>query len=85
MAILSDPERVACWLEFMRDAANINAGASGLTKAQIRAAIDATDQWIEDNAAAFNLALPAAVRAALTAKQKAILYSIVSLRRYGVL
>ena len=69
----------------MRDPANINAGASGLTKAQLRAAVDATDQWVEDNSASFNTALPVAVRTALTAKQKAILFSIVSLRRYGVL
>lgn len=85
MAILLDADRVQCWVDFMRDPANINAGASGLTKAQLRAAVDATDQWIDDNASSFNLALPAAVRSALTSKQKAVLYSIVSLRRYGVL
>jgi len=85
MAVLTETERAACWAEFMHDPANINAAASGLTKAQIRAAVDATDQWIDDNATSFNNALPAAVRTALAAKQKAILYSIVSLRRYGVL
>lgn len=68
----------------MRDPANL-AGISGLTKAQIRAAIDAADQWSDDNAASFNTALPAAYRTAATAKQKAILQAIVSLRRYGVL
>ena len=66
MAVLSDTDRVQCWQDFMRDPANINAAASGLTKAQIRAAVDATDQWIDDNAASFNSALPAAVRTALT-------------------
>lgn len=85
MAVLSDPDRVLCWLEYMRDTANINNGASGLTKAQIRAAIDATDQWNEDNAASFNSALPAAYRNAATAKQKAIMQAIVSLKRHGVL
>lgn len=54
-----------------------------LTKAQLDAAITATDDWIESNAASYNTALPVAARTNLTAGQKAELFSIVALKRYG--
>jgi hypothetical protein len=85
MAVLSNADRLACWAEVMRDVTNINGAAGAVSKADLRAAIDATDQWIDDNATSYNQALPATVRTAFSAKQKAILYSIVSLKRYGVL
>ena len=84
MAILSDPDRIAVWAEFMRDAVNINAGASGLTKAELRAAVNAIDQWNEDNQSAFNLAIPQPARGALTAKQKATLQLAIVARRWLV-
>lgn len=80
MAVLADAERAAVWATVMRE-----MDIAGLTKAQLRAAIDATDAWIDANAAAYNTALPVAARNALTAKQKAWLFSFVSLRRQGVL
>lgn len=84
MAVLSDPDRVAVWAEFMRDVVNINATASGLTKAQLRAAVDAIDQWNEDNQASFNSAIPLPARTSLTAKQKATLQLMVITRRWLV-
>lgn len=54
-----------------------------LTKADLRAAVDATDQWIDDNASAFNTALPLAARTNLTAAQKTFLFCYVALRRAG--
>lgn len=54
-----------------------------LTKAQLDAAINATDDWIDANAAAYNTALPVAARNNLTAGQKARLFSIVALRRFA--
>lgn len=54
-----------------------------LTKAQFLAAIEATDDWIEANAASFNSALPAAARTGLTAAQKARLFYFVALKRFG--
>lgn len=54
-----------------------------LTKPQLDAAIAATDDWIEANAASFNTALPLAARTQLTAAQKAELFSLVALKRYG--
>jgi hypothetical protein len=84
MAILSDPDRLAVWIEFMRVVENINAGASGVSKADLRAAVTAIDQWNEDNQAAFNLAIPQPARGALSAKQKAALQMAIVARRWLV-
>ena len=82
MAVLSDSDRVAVWLQHMRE----NAETYGvMTKADLRAAVDAADQWAEDNASAFNLAIPQPARASMTAKQKALLLMFVVAKRYGVL
>lgn len=56
----------------------------GLTKAQLKAAVDATDVWIDDNASAYNTALPVAARTALNADQKTLLFCAVALRRAGL-
>jgi hypothetical protein len=55
-----------------------------LTRPELQAAIDATDAWIDANAASFNAALPLPARAALTTKQKARLFMAVAKRRYEV-
>jgi hypothetical protein len=64
-------------------------GASGplavILKGDVLAAVNATDQWIEDNAAAFNTALPVAFRTNATAPQKTILFCLVAMRRAGLL
>lgn len=81
MAVLSDTERGLANSEWM----TTNLQTCAITKVQLRAAIDAADQWREDNAASFNNALPAAARNNLTAKQKALLLVMVIQRHYGVL
>jgi hypothetical protein len=80
MAVLSDADRVAVWIQYMRQ----RFAATGLTKAELRAAVDAADAWADTNAAAYNTALPLAARTNLTAKQKAALLMLVILRRYEV-
>jgi len=54
------------------------------TKADWLAAVNATDTWIDDNAANFNSALPVAAQSGLTATQKTLLFCVVALRRAGV-
>lgn len=54
----------------------------GITKPELRAAINALDTWLNDNAAAANAALPQPARGALTVEQKAALLSYVIARRY---
>ena len=55
-----------------------------LTKAQLDAAVNATDDWIDTNASVYNLALPLAARTNLTASQKAELFMLVAEKRFGV-
>lgn len=56
-----------------------------LLKADFRAAVAATDDWIDANAASFNAALPQPARNTLTAREKALLFMLVADRRFGVL
>jgi hypothetical protein len=53
------------------------------TKDQLRAAVDATDQWVEDNTASYVATLPAAFRTNTTATQKTLLFALVLARRIG--
>lgn len=80
MAVLSESDRVAAWAELMR----AMLGPCSFTKAQLRAALDAADQWADDNASEFNLALPQPFRSAATSKQKAALLMFVIAKRHEV-
>jgi Ni2+-binding GTPase involved in maturation of urease and hydrogenase len=79
MAVLSDALRRAIWQEFMQ----VNADAVGITKADLRAAVDAIDTWVDSNAASMNTAIPQPARSGLSAAQKARLLAFVALKRYG--
>lgn len=79
MAILTDQDRADVNADFQRT----ETGAFGaILKADLRAAVNAIDQWVSDNAAAFNTAIPQPARAKLTASQKARLLAAVVLKRY---
>lgn len=56
----------------------------GIAKDDLRAAIDATDAWIDSNAGAFNSALPAAAQSGLNATEKTVLFCFVALKRAGI-
>lgn len=56
---------------------------SKLAKADLRAAIDATDGWIDANAAAFNAALPSAAQSGMTAQEKTVLFCVIAIKRAG--
>lgn len=81
MANLSSLQRQEIWVDLMRQASS-NGEIIGVNKQDLRAAVDALDTWISDNAAAINSALPAAARTGLSAGQKAILFSYVATKRY---
>jgi len=79
MAVLPEPERLAVWSRWMQT----NAEDCGITKAELRAAVDALDDFLDANATALNNALPQPARGALSTAQKARLLSYVTLRRWG--
>lgn len=77
MAVLGDSERFEVWAQVMRE-----LPMPGVTKPELRAAVNALDTWLNDNAAAANAALPQPARGVLTVEQKAALLSYVIARRY---
>lgn len=81
MANLADNDRLGIWHDLM-SACSRDRETVALSKADVRAAVDAADSWASSNAAAFNSALPVAARNNLTAGQKARLLAAVILRRY---
>lgn len=83
MAALSNQERADINTLFQQQASDTHSSLA-VTKPQLRAAVDAIDQWIDDNATSFNSAIPQPARSALTAKQKAWLFKLVMNRRFEV-
>ena len=83
MAVLTETERVDVWAKLMRQYSS-DGETIGINKADLRAAVNSIDDYMNDNAATINNALPTAPRTALTPAQKAILLSYVVLKRYQV-
>lgn len=79
MALLDATHRARVAAQWMRD----NASPTAFDKPALAAAIGAIDQWVEDNTASFNTALPLPFRTAATAAQKAELFGYVLWRRIG--
>lgn len=82
MAVMTAGDRQACCAQFIRERAP--SLLSGLTKPDLRAAVEAIDQWVSDNALTLNLAFPQPARANLTAVQKAELLMFVVTKRFRV-
>lgn len=78
-----DNDRAAVHQVFMGELSQVREPLGALTKAELRAAVNAIDQWINDNAAALNAAIPQPARAQLTAAQKARLFAALCLRRFA--
>lgn len=81
MAELPDQDRNRVWRWFMRR----NTEPCNYTKADLRAAIDACDTWVDSNATSFNQALPQPFRGQATPAQKTMLLCFVAMRRAGIL
>lgn len=83
MPVLSEQNRSEAWGAIMRDS-SFGQSIGAITKADLRAAVDALDNFLDANAAAINAAIPQPARAELTTKQKAHLLMLVISRRYSV-
>lgn len=81
MAVMSDADRLSCATSMARDISE-RAESLGLTKQNLRDAVDAVDQWVSENATSYNQAIPQPARGALSAPQKAYLLTVVLRRRY---
>ena len=81
MAVLPDVDRNRTWRYFMR----LNDEACNFSKVDLRAALDATDSWIDSNTSSFNSALPLPFRTSASLQQKTRLFCYVAMRRAGIL
>jgi hypothetical protein len=79
MAVLINADRAAVWASLMTD----NTEVCSITKTDLRAAVNAIDDFLEANATAINNTLPAAAKAGLSVAQKARLLSYVVRKRWG--
>lgn len=77
---LDETGRFRTFAQLMR---NWPGSLTGVTKPQLRAAIDATDDWIDSNQTSFNNALPAPFRTSASLTQKTFLFCYVAMRRAG--
>ena len=80
MAILSDTDRTRIWRGIMRYWSRLEETIP-ISSVELRDAINATDQWIDDNQTSFNNALPNSAKTNLTLTQKTVLFCIVAAMR----
>lgn len=81
MTIMTDPQRLQCRVDFVQEMMQA-AETTGLIKADLLAAVGGLDQYLSDNAAAINTAIPLPARGALSTVQKVRLMKWVITRRY---
>lgn len=81
MAVLSVAQRAEGWAELM-DELSFKRARCGTSKTNLRAAYDALDTWVNDNAATVNQAIPQPARAELTVEAKALLFMHIVRKRY---
>jgi hypothetical protein len=84
MAVLPDEDRERIWRGLMRWWSRQRENVAGCLKADILAAVAATDTWIENNQASYNSSLPATFRANATTAQKTLLFCAVALMRVSL-
>lgn len=83
MAVLTDEEKNAAARRFGHRIFTELGGTATITFVQLVSAIGAIDSWIEANAVSYNQAIPADVRAILSASQKAELLAWVARKKTG--
>ena len=81
MAVLTNNTRRDLWRAYMQEMSAQQQAVGPITKADLRAAVDALDDFLNTNAAAINQAIPQPARSALTVPQKARLLVYVVERR----
>lgn len=80
MATLPEIDRLRIWRGLMR---YLGFGWAGV-KDDLKAAVDATDVWVDANTASYNNALPVTFRDNATADQKSLLLVAVVMMRFNI-
>jgi len=88
---LANQERADTSLRWIRQAFVDSGVTANLSTSDVRAAVDATDDWLDaapaggaTNLAALNAALPVPFRTTATTAQKALVLAFVAQKRGGV-
>jgi hypothetical protein len=84
MAELDNTQRTQIWRGLMRYWSSKREIVNQITKADLKAAVDATDTWIDSNTTNFNNTLPEVFRTNATQAQKSLLIAAVVLMRYDI-
>ncbi len=84
MAALPDIDRIEVTAKLQRLAQWL-AISCGITKVDLKAAVDATDDWIDTNQTAFNNALPTAAKNTRNLTQKTLIFCYVAMKRASIL
>lgn len=78
MALLTEQQRAEVTAAFMQQA----KGPHTILKADIRAAVDGYDAWVDANAAAANQSIPQPARGQMSLADKSLLNNLVVDKRY---
>lgn len=81
MANMTSNQRAECWADFMREMSAVRFATNGLSKTDLRAAIDAADAWCSSNAASYNTALPEPFKSTASSLFKSMLLRAVIRKR----
>lgn len=85
MAVLDESSRAGVHSDHMEFLSARRDSTGVLLKPDLRAAVDAVDDWVDSNASSFNAALPEPAKSVMTAAQKAELLLFVVKRRWEIL
>jgi len=83
MAELSAADRQRIWRGLMRYWSDSQTGQPW-SKADLQAAVNAADTWIDDNQTGYNTALPDTFKNNATQAQKTLLFCAVALARVSI-
>jgi len=81
MAELTDTQRQHISNGLQRYWSRLFETITGMSKTDIKAAVDTTDTWINDNQSSFNTSLPTAAQSNLTQAQKTLMFCSVAAYR----
>lgn len=86
MAVMSDADRQEATREAIKRLF-VESGSTAFTDTDdLKACVDATDQWIDDNASSYVAALPTGeFKSNSTGSQKTILFAYVAFKRAGLI
>ena len=85
MAVLTRPERKKIASPWVRKVIRDLGQSQNLTFTDLEAAVQATEDWIEDNQASYVAALPQPFKANTDASAKILLFIYTAMKRGGVL